>query len=115
MGRLELTCPPEPSRTGAFTLRWAGPEAATYRVTENQQLLYQGPALATTVSGRPEGTYDYSVEVVGSPGADSCVARVQPPSVTAAMVLFLVGLGVFLGLLTVIIRGHRASRREATR
>jgi hypothetical protein len=113
VGKLELTCPSKPSDTGAYTLRWSGPrrpEEASFRLTENDRLLYEGPALATTVSGRLEGRYSYTLEMTGGSGSDSCVVQVQPPSISTAMFLFFLGLGVFLASLILIIRGHRAQR-----
>jgi hypothetical protein len=116
VGRLALDCPDGPSDTGAFTLSWFGPPAGTtYRLSENGATIYEGPARATTVSGRGEGRYEYSLETVGAPGAESCVVLVQPPAISTAMVLFVVGLGVFLATLTLIIRGHRTRGREEPR
>lgn len=113
MGRPELNCPTGSSDTGAYQLSWAGPDGATYRLQEGDSVIYEGLARATTVSGREQGDYTYKVGVRQRDGdgllwSDPCVVQVQPPAISTALILFIVGLGVFLATLTVIIRGHRA-------
>jgi len=116
MARLKLHCPLGPSDTGAYRLSWDGPGGGTFRLLEGKAVIYQGPAKATTVSGRGEGAYRYTVglrrsgETEGWSWSDPCVVQVQPPAITTALLLFFVGLGVFLATLRVIIRGHRAHR-----
>jgi hypothetical protein len=116
LGPAELRCPQTPSDTGAYRLSWTGPAGATFRLEESGAVLYEGPAKATTISGRRAGDHGYRLGVVQPAGeiawSDSCVVQVRPPALSTAMFLFFVGLGVFLATLAVIVRGHIAHKRE---
>lgn len=117
MGRPELKCPAGASDTGAYQISWTGPKGGEFKLQEGDAVIYSGPATATTVSGREPGKFTYRVgarhhgtdRLIWS---DPCVVRVEPPAIFTALILFLVGLGIFLSTLTVIIRGHRARERE---
>ena len=111
-----LKCPDGPSDTGAYRLSWTGPEAATFRLTEDGVTLYAGPDLATTVTGRREGEREYKVGVVDAQGqvgawSTACVVATAPPSLGAAFGLLGVGFVVFVATFVAVIRGHRAHRR----
>lgn len=117
MQELSLQCPPELSDTGAYRISWNGPEDALFRLEENGELLYEGPELATTVSGRTPSDYVYRVGLVESPTgtvgswSSRCSVTVSPPPLSLALGFFSVGFVVFVALLVVVIRGHRAHRR----
>lgn len=66
--------------------------------------------MASTVTGRKAGTYVYRVGVDGA-WSTPCRVEVDPPSLGLALGLFGLGFTVFLAVLWVIIRGHRAHRR----
>lgn len=108
-------CPQAPNNTGAYRIAWRGPEGTTYRLEENGRVIYEGPHQASTVTGNPEGAYVYQVGVADGPHAGSwsvpCPVAVSPPSLSLALGLFGMGLLVFLSVLVVVIRGHRAHRR----
>lgn len=111
---VNLTCPDGASDTGAYRLSWAGADGARYVVKETGPdgaalTVYEGEDTATTVSGRPAGTYRYRVEAGASHA--SCEVRVEPPSFTTAMTLFGFGLFVTVATVLVVVRGHRAHRR----
>jgi hypothetical protein len=115
-----LTCPEAPSDTGAYRLSWKGPKGVRYRLTEDGEILYQGPDVASTVSGREEGSYTYRVglideapEATGRVAAwsEPCRVEVAPPSLPLAFGLLGMGFVVFLFVLVIIVRGHRAHRR----
>ena len=114
-GSITIDCPPATSKEGAFALSWSQPEAwdgeaLVYRVTENQQLVYEGPETATTLTGRPKGEYQYLVSAAGMT-SQPCQVTVAPPSLTLAFGLFAVGAAVFASTLAVIIIGHKRSER----
>lgn len=109
-----LVCPGATSDTGAYRIAWTGADGDVVRVEENGVLLYEGRQDATTVSGRPAGEYAYRLGVVDSSGVswiDACTMTVAPPPLALALTLFGVGFTVFVSLLVVVVRGHRAHRR----
>lgn len=112
----ELTCPASSDR-GAYKLSWEGGDGATYRLTEVDGsgasiVLYEGPDVATTVSGRPEGVYHYRLEISGV-GAGSCEVAVEPPAAPLVAGLFSAGLVVTAATVILVLRGHRRAAREA--
>lgn len=108
-----LSCPEEPSLTGAYRVSWQseGDAPTAYRLTENGAPLYEGPDVATTVTGRPEGRYEYALFTGGGAPAASCVVEVRPPPMSQALGLMSVGALVFLSTLVLVVFGHRAHRR----
>jgi hypothetical protein len=115
-----LTCPADPSTTGAYQLSWQGSGGAEFQLEERGEagdfeILYSGPDVASTVTGRGEGEYTYRVTelVAEGPGATSepCVVAVEPPSLGLALALFAVGLAVTGSTVALILRGHAAHRR----
>lgn len=116
MADLRLDCPSGTSDTGAYRLSWNGPSEVVFRLEENGTVLYEGPEVATTVSGRAPDEYLYRVGILEEGGetvrawSQTCAVRVSPPPFTLALGLFGVGLVVFASLLVVVVRGHRAHR-----
>ena len=119
MPDLDLSCPAAASDTGAYRLSWQGPDGADYRLTETagdgSRVVYQGPDVASTMTGRSAGAYSYRLEVLepgGTPGSSvSCSVDVAPPPLSLAVGVF--GLGLIITLATVVLigRGHRRHRR----
>lgn len=109
---LELVCPDDVNKDGAFRLEWkGGGPGSVYEVTEGGAPLYRGADLATTVTGRPKGAYAYEVSWVGSESAPvRCDVVVEPHSLGQAFGLFGLGAFVFACTLVVVVRGHRAHR-----
>jgi len=112
-----IECPSGPSDTGAYRISWKGPEGPTYVLEENGAVLYQGPEQASTVSGREKGSYAYRVGVIdhvsgeASSWSQTCQVEVSPPPLSLALGLMGTGCLVFLVVLLIIIRGHKAHRR----
>lgn len=111
---LALTCPEGPSDTGAYRLSWTGPKDAEFVVEETgpegTERVYEGPNLATTVSGRVEGTYAYRVGA-GEAWSSTCEVLVDPPALSTALTFFGFGLFVVAATVLLVVRGHRAHRR----
>lgn len=116
---LDLSCPDVASDTGAYRLSWQGPDGANYRLTETvggaSSVLYEGPDVASTVTGRSAGTYSYQLEVLeagGTPGSSiSCSLHVAPPPLSLALGVFGLGLIITLATVVLVARGHRRHRR----
>lgn len=119
MPDLDLSCPAAASDTGAYRLSWEGPEGVEYRLTESgvneSRVVYEGPDVASTVTGRSAGSYEYRLEVVGrsgTPGSSvTCSVEVAPPSLSLALGVFGLGLIITLATAVLIGRGHRRHRR----
>lgn len=108
---LELVCPDGINQDGAYRLEWkGGDEGAVYAVFEAGELLYQGPDLATTVTGRQQGSYAYELKVADGAQSVRCDVVVEPHSLAHAFGMFGLGAVVFVCTLIVVIRGHRAHR-----
>lgn len=116
MPSLSLSCPAGVNDTGAYQLEWSGAEGATFRLTENGDVAYEGPEQATTISGHGAGSYAYRLAELDGEGevaawSEPCQVEVQPPSLSLAFGLFGAGLLAFIAVTVVIIRGHRAHQR----
>jgi hypothetical protein len=133
MAELVLTCPggegASTSETGAFVIRWNGAIGARFRLVEasseaavpDGQVLYEGPQLASTVTGRPQGEYWYGVaelapDAAGGEAAvtrwsEACHVRVEPYPLEIAGLFFAFGLAVSAATIALVVRGHRAHRR----
>jgi hypothetical protein len=120
----ELVCPRDSSDTGAFQLSWTAPVDASFRLEEREldgaggavTVVYEGYDTATTLTGRPEGSYEYRVATIQPESTQwsvPCVVEVAPPSLGLAFALFGAGLAVTVGTVVAILRGHRAHRRGA--
>jgi hypothetical protein len=126
MAELELTCPegahtPEGANKGGdFALSWGGPDGGTFRLVEkeahgDEMIVYEGPQLGSTVTGRTEGDYTYRVGLVDNGDvtrwSEPCDVLVRPYPLSLAFVFFGFGLVVTVATVTLIVRGHRAHRR----
>lgn len=116
MSELVFDCPTSANDTGAYKLEWRGAgESATYRLVERdasgERVIYEGPDLASTVTGRAEGVHGYRLEVVGGTAAATCEVEVSPPPLSLAFGLFGLGLVICLATVGLIVRGHRRHRR----
>jgi hypothetical protein len=107
---LDLQCPSEPSPTGAYQLAWDAPAGAEVVLRERGDEIYRGGDPSLALSGRPEGTYEYELQIPGTEDAASCVVEVSPPSLGTAALFFSVGALVFGATVALITVGHRRSR-----
>lgn len=115
---------------GYYTLSWTlpagtdGDEAPLFELVETSDAgfadahpRYRGPDLATTISGKADGTYFYRVRLVGEAagraGAWSNTHRVVVAHhpLSRAFAFLIVGALVFAATLGVILYGHHRERR----
>lgn len=109
MPDLALDCPDAPNDTGAYRIAWTAPDGAEVTLAEDGAKIYEGPDAATTVSGRREGTYAYTL-AAGDAEA-SCTVQVAPPSMGLTVALFAVGFFISASTIAFVVRGHRMHRR----
>lgn len=120
---LNLTSDTQTATAGYFHLQWAWPDApqdVQYTLQERQRdaqfkTIYQGADQASVISGKPNGQYEYKVLASSHVLADSMPSNtiqveVKHHSLRNALMIFVLGLCIFLGILIVILRNVRASR-----
>jgi len=108
------------STAGYFRLRWtADPDAnserqdfelqqATDAAFSNATTRYQGPDLATVISGLANQTYYYRVRQSDNPDWSKTVSvEVKHHSLTRAFAFFTLGIAMFLITVSVLIKGTR--------
>jgi len=62
IGATPLRAQPNPSTDGAYTVLWAPVAGATkYRLFEDGELAFEGYSLSHAVTGKPDGSYNYSL------------------------------------------------------
>lgn len=102
-------------REGYVTLNWSAVDGAdSYEVIdEDQHPVYRGALPQSFISGLADGTYRYQVRARDDAG-EIIASSVDPATVTVkhwplsyALSLFVVGLLVVIGVVTVIARGVR--------
>jgi hypothetical protein len=110
------------SDSGHHTLAWTHPATNLYfevdvaptAAFDDPRRLYQGPDLATFISGLEDGTYVYRVRARTSPDAppspwsESYRLTVKHPSLRLALTLFVVGGVVFVLTAAVVLKGDRS-------
>lgn len=115
---LELRSSPEGiSRDGHIRLAWEGeraPGEAEYEVQQadnehfnNARAIYQGPDLATFVSGLENGTYYYRIRSGEGEWSDTLLVEVRHPSLRLTFLLLGIGAVVFLLTAGIVIKGAR--------
>jgi hypothetical protein len=106
-------------KSGDYAIGWSGPEGANYRLVEHaadgKDILYEGPQLGSTVTGRLEGDYHYEVGLLEGGDvthwSERCTVKVDPYPLSLALTFFAFGLVVTVATVALVIRGHRAHRR----
>ena len=106
---------------GKCLIRWELPESdgspANFQVEQAEdpafsdtRLRYEGPDLATYISGLPEGTHHYRVRTVSDqeegPWSETLKIKVEFVSKNLVITLFLLGTIVFVATFWAIWRGH---------
>jgi len=116
---VELSSDTQVAPAGYFQLRWQGDEKlAQYRLLESDnprfnrnKVIYQGPDLATVMSGKHNGSYYYRVaELQGDTPvtvSNTVMVKVAHHSLAKALGFFAIGALVFLATLLLILRGNR--------
>ena len=115
---------PLESSSGYYTIAWKDAEGkkskAVYELVEfpradggDARMVYRGEDRATTLSGRPNGTYYYRIrEVKGEFAPGVLTVRVRHHSLNPAFLFLGAGAAVFLAPLILIILGSLKVKRE---
>jgi len=122
---LQLTSSTDSASAGYFQLSWSWPTApadVTYRLSERQldqpgavttfNNIYQGRDMASVISGKSDGRYEYRV-IAGSPIlADTVISNrvsvnVKHHSLGNAFAVLLLGVVIFLAIVISIYRGAK--------
>jgi hypothetical protein len=122
---LQLSSSTDNASAGYFQLSWSWPAApadVTYQLVERQldqsgtvttfNTIYQGYDLASVISGKPDGRYEYRV-TAGSPTlADTVISNrvtvnVKHHSLGNAFAVLSLGVLIFLAIVISIYRGAR--------
>lgn len=82
-----LAAQPNPSADGAYTFRWTPVVGATrYRLFENGELAFEGFGHSHAVTGKPDGSYTYSLTYcVEAFGIEVCQLRPVRAEVTVVV------------------------------
>lgn len=112
---------PEYTKSGFFKLSWAieNKKDVIFRVIESQdpafenyKVKYEGPDLATFVSGLPDGEYYYRVRAISgesswkSDWSKTLNVTVEHHSLRLAMTLMVIGAVVFISTVGLILYGN---------
>jgi hypothetical protein len=108
------------SPDGVYQLKWPprGPvvlEESRDRAFDDAVVVYRGRDHATTLTGRPDGTYFYRLRPDGSATGASLETSVTVShhSLPRALGFFAVGLGVFVATVALVVRGADPDERPA--
>ena len=111
---------------GYYQLIWSWPNApadinyileeiASTKTSKNSRDVYYGPDLASVISGKPNGTYQYLVSAIGP--NQRIVAQSNPLEVVVAhhsmiraIFIFMLGALVFIAILVVVLRESARTR-----
>ena len=111
---------------GYYQLTWSWPDApadinyileeiASTKKSKHSQDMYYGPDLASVISGKPNGTYQYLVSAIGP--NQRILAQSNPLEVVVAhhsllraIFIFLLGAVVFIAILVVVLRESARTR-----
>jgi hypothetical protein len=116
---ITLTSDTETATAGYYQLTWQAADATSFELQEagsenfaDTHTIYNGPDLASVLSGRRNGNYYYRIRTVaqdGSHGPWSNIVKVtvQHHSLRRAFMFFTAGAIVFLAILGSIIYGSR--------
>ena len=112
-----LTTDVEIATAGFYRLTWdASAENVSFELQEaatasfdDPRVAYTGPDLATTFTGRSDGTYYFRIrEVIAdghSPWSEVVTVQVQHHPLQRAVIFFALGALVFLATLALVLRG----------
>ena len=120
---ITLSSDTQQSSAGYFQLQWAWPDApqdVQYTLRERQRdtefkTIYTGTDQASVISGKHDGNYEYTVLASANSLADTVQSNtvdveVKHHSLRDALIIFALGLFIFLSILIVILHNARASR-----
>lgn len=96
---------------GYATLAWPGVPGKSFVLEENDagvwRVIYQGPDRATTLSGRPDGRYEFRLKADGQFVTTPLSLTIEHHPLSRAWMFFGIGAVMFVLLLAVLIRGSR--------
>jgi hypothetical protein len=122
---LQLSSSTTKATAGNFQLSWAWPQAPadtnyqlyerTLKPVENAtdfSMLYEGKDMASVLSGKPNGTYQYRINASSESlnheiQSNMVTVVVKHHSLAEAFFVFSIGVLIFLAILIVIFRGMR--------
>ena len=120
---LELVTDTELATAGYYRISWQAEHSPNlYRLLESDnprfnhnKVIYEGPDLATVLSGKPNGSYYYRVAILQDHTpvsvSNTVMVKVAHHSLTKAFLFFAIGALVFLATLLLILRGNRQSEK----
>lgn len=119
---LTLLSDTQTATAGYYQLRWelpGAPDDVRYHLQERNNTtefatIYEGSDVASVISGKADGVYEYqilasSVTLADTVQGNTISVTVAHHSLTHALILFALGLFVFLGILISILRHVRAN------
>ena len=118
----------EIATAGYYQLRWEWPEvtpatrfilleSAVHEGADTKRIIYSGSDTASVISGKPDGIYAYSVQVLDGrvqpvAQSDRVQVMVEHHSLTRAIGFFMLGAIVFVATLLVILRSAARYKQE---
>jgi len=110
----------EVATAGYYQLGWQA-DAGDFELVEatrpdftDARLLYQGPDLATVLSGKPDGDYYYRIRALdadgASPWSEAVHVTVRHHPLARALTFLVLGAIVFVATLLLILRGEARTR-----
>lgn len=113
-----LTVTDDGTTAGYVTLSWRDVTGNTFELKEKTsqgwQTLYAGGDRATTLSGLPDGNYEFQLTADGTRVGAPVTVTVQHHSLTRAWVFFGAGALMILALVTLLVRGTRTANQNQT-
>jgi len=109
----DLTVADDGTSAGYVTLSWPDASGNTFELKEQTSqgwhTLYRGSDRATTLSGRPDGTFEFQLIADGAPVGAPVTVTVQHHPLSRAWAFFAVGATMFIALLVLLITGGRSA------
>lgn len=119
---IDLSSDTEVATAGYYQLRWRADDSGVrFRLLESDnprfnhsRVIYQGPDLATVLSGKRNGKYYYRVAELKDHTpvtvSNTVMVKVAHHSLAKALLFFAIGAAVFLATLLMILKGNRQTR-----
>ena len=119
---LSINSSTETATAGFFQLNWSmtdAPDNTSYQLYEHADtdtsgpvLIYEGPDMASVISGKANGMYEYYVSATSSDWPDKRMSNtisvtVAHHSLRNALIVLAIGFIIFLSVIFVILRGER--------
>jgi len=106
-----LTIADDGTNAGYVTLAWPDAAGNTFELKEKTsqgwRTLYTGGDRATTLSGRPDGTYEFQLTADGASVGAPVVVTVEHHPLARAWAFFAIGAAMFIVLTVLLVKGGR--------